>query len=197
MEALKNLPPTTWGLVAVAIVLGWTLAWLFTAYRKRSARKLLLHTVTSAGSEYLADVLVPDGMQGFFHLDFVLLTPAAIVVVDLRDIAGNIFAGDQMNEWTVIDGSQRYTFVNPQNALYDRIAAVKTVVGDVPVEGRIAFTRNGKFPKGLPKWTVMVDALKTEFPSSTQTSVAAAYRVQWQRLRDAVTPSSMNQSRAL
>ena len=39
---------------------------------------------------------------------------------------------------------------------------MKAVGGDVPVEGRIVFTRRGKFPKGLPKWTLMVDALRAE-----------------------------------
>ena len=77
---------------------------------------------------------------------------------------GNIFGGDQMAEWTVMDGPRRFTFTNPQSALYDRIAAVKAVAGEVPVEGRIVFTRRGKFPKGLPKWTLMVDSLRAEFP---------------------------------
>ena len=88
-----------------------------------------------------------------------------VVVIDLRDVQGNIFGGDQMAEWTVMDGPRRFTFTNPQSALYDRIAAVKAVAGDVPVEGRIVFTRRGKFPKGLPKWTLMVDALRAEFPA--------------------------------
>ena len=83
-----------------------------------------------------------------------------VVVIDLRDVKGNIFGGDQMAEWTVMDGAQRFTFTNPQSALYDRIAAVKAIAGDVPVEGRIVFTRRGKFPKGLPKWTLMLDALR-------------------------------------
>ena len=87
-------------------------------------------------------------------------------MIDLRDVQGNIFGGDQMAEWTVMDGPQRFTFTNPQSALYDRIAAVKAVAGDVPVEGRIVFTRRGKFPKGLPKWTLMVDSLRAEFPTA-------------------------------
>jgi hypothetical protein len=28
------------------------------------------------------------------------------------------------------------------------------------------FTRRGKFPKGLPKWTLVLDALRSEFPYS-------------------------------
>ncbi len=197
MDALQNLPPTAWALVAAAIVLGWILAWAFGAYRKHSARKALIGTVTAAGSDHLADVLVPDGMGGFFHLDFVLLTPRAILVIDLRDVSGNIFGGDQMTEWTVMDGPQRFTFMNPQGALYDRIAAVRAIAGEVPVEGRIVFTRRGKFPKGLPKWTLMVDSLKSEFPTVERAELTGPYREQWQRLRDSVSPSAMNQVKPL
>lgn len=197
MNLFNELPPTTWALVAAAIVVGWLMAWAWGAYRQHTARKTLLATVTGVGTEYLADVLVPDGMGGFFHLDFVLLTPQGILVIDLRDLSGNIFGGDQMTEWTVMDGPQRYTFVNPQGALYDRIAAVKGVAGEIPVEGRIVFTRRGKFPKGLPKWTLMVDSLRTEFPSVDRAELTSRYQEGWQRLREAVSPSSMNQARAI
>jgi len=49
-----------------------------------------------------------------------------------------------------MDGPRRFTFTNPQSALYDRIAAVRGVAGEVPVEGRIVFTRRGKFPRDCP-----------------------------------------------
>ncbi len=138
-------------------------------------------------ADHLADMLVPDGMGGGFHVDFLLLTMRGVVVIDLRDVQGNIFGGDQMAEWTVMDGPRRFTFTNPQSALYDRIAAVKAVAGDVPVEGRIVFTRRGKFPKGLPKWTLMLDALKAEFAVAefeSPAESAARYREGWQRLKD-------------
>ncbi|MBV8146606.1 MAG: NERD domain-containing protein, partial [Gammaproteobacteria bacterium] len=126
--------------------------------------------------------------------DYLLLTLRGVVVIDLRDVKGNIFGGDQMVEWTVMDGARRFTFTNPQSALYDRIAAVKAVAGDVPVEGRIVFTRRGRFPKGLPKWTLMIDALRAEFPAADFESPAetiARFRESWQRLREAVKPSHM------
>lgn len=197
MELLNNLPPTTWALVAAAIVVGWLLAWAWGAYRQHSARKALIAAVTAAGSDHLADVLVPDGMGGSFHLDFVLLTPQGIVVIDLRDIGGNIFGGDQMTEWTVMDGQQRFTFTNPQSALFDRVAAVKAVAGEVPVEGRVVFTRRGKFPKGLPKYTLMVDSLKMEFPTVERAGLGSRYQEEWRRLKEAVSPSAMNQVRPL
>ena len=124
MDLLTELPPLTWALVAGAGVLGWALSWLWRWYRQRRARRALVAAVAAVGSDHLVDVLVPDGMGSSFHLDFVLRTPRGAVVLDLRDVRGNVFGGDQMNEWTVMDGPQRYTFVNPQSSLYDRIAAV-------------------------------------------------------------------------
>jgi len=194
LEELKNLPPTAWVLVAGAALLGFGLSWLWRWYRQYRTRKALRTAVTAAGSEHLVDMLVPDGMGGGFHVDFLLLTARGILVIDLRDVHGIIFGGDQMAEWTVMDGPRRFTFTNPQSALYDRIAAVKAVAGDVPVEGRIVFTGRGKFPKGLPKWTLMVDSLRAEFPPVDHDSLAGAltrFNEAWQRLKGAVKPSYM------
>ena len=94
-------------------------------------------------------------------------------------------------------GARRTTFMNPQSGLYDRIAAVKAVAGDVPVEGRIVFTRNGKFPKGLPKWTLMIDSLRSEFPPVERmvSSTVERFDDAWKQLKGAVAPSAMNQQR--
>ncbi len=194
MEELKNLSPTAWMLIAGAAILGFAGSWLWRWYRQYSARKALRAAVTAAGSDHLVDMLVPDGMGAGFHVDFLLLTARGILVVDLRDVQGNIFGGDQMAEWTVMDGPRRFTFTNPQSSLYDRIAAVKAVAGEVPVEGRIVFTRRGRFPKGLPKWTLMVDSLPAEFPSGEHDGYAGTvtrFAEAWQKLKSAVKPSYM------
>src|SRR5689334_25247801 len=104
--------------------------------KRREARRVA--KVTAGSADYLRNVLVPDGNGGDFHLDFLLLTSRGVVVIDMRDIPGNVFGGDQMTDWTVMDGPRRATFVNPQSGLYDRIASVKAVVQDAetPVEGR-------------------------------------------------------------
>ena len=179
-------------LIATAAAVGFGISWLWRWYRHYAARKALRAAVTAAGSDHLVDMLVPDGMGGGYHVDFLLLTTRGILVVDLRDVQGNIFGGDQMADWTVMDGPRRFTFTNPQSSLYDRIAAVKALAGEVPVEGRIVFTRKGKFPKGLPKWTLMVDSLRAEFPSVEFDSGAATrYGEPWQRLKGGVKPSYM------
>jgi Nuclease-related domain len=198
VDEIEKLTPAAWALIALAAALGFGLSWLWRWYRQYRARKLLHLAVTSTGSDHVVDVLVPDGMGGGFHVDFLLLTARGVLVVDLRDVQGNIFGGDQMAEWTVMDGPRRFTFTNPQSALYDRIAAVKAIAGEIPVEGRVIFTRRGKFPKGLPKWTLMIDALRAEFPAMEQEPepAAAAFREGWEKIRGAVKPSTMAHMRA-
>jgi hypothetical protein len=194
LERLEDLPPEAWLMLVGAIAFGMLLGWVWRWYRQLRARRAIVQAITSVGTDYVNDVLVPDGMGGSYHVDFLLLTPRGIVVVDLRDVRGNIFAGDQMNEWTVMDGPQRTTFVNPQSALYDRIAAVKALADDAPVEGRIVFTRRAKFPKGLPKWTLTIDSLRTEFPAVERAALASGgsrFESMWQNVKSSVTPSSL------
>jgi hypothetical protein len=117
-----------------------------------------------------------------------------VVVIDMRDIIGNVFGGDQMTAWTLMSGPSRTTFVNPQAGLYDRIASVKAVIQDqqTPVEGRIVFTRSAKFPKGLPRFTVMLESVAAEFPKlgAAELDIAVAkYRLAWARIKAAAKPS--------
>jgi hypothetical protein len=178
-------------LSAVLIAL---LVWVWRWDRRRRQRIARMLAVTGCGFDHVRDVLVPDGQGGSLHVDFLLLTVRGVVVIDLRDVAGNIFGGDQMNAWTVMNRSQRYTFVNPQTGLYDRIAAVRALVHELPVEGRIVFTARGRFPKGLPRHTLSLESLSAEFPVSDREAVSellARWTPLWESLKAAVTPSKL------
>jgi len=163
------------------------------AYRRRSRRKALLSRLDRIAYEAAHQVLVPDGMGGFIHVDHLLLTPRGLLVLDTRRVPGLIFGGDQMSDWTVMGRGRRYTFDNPQPALYDRIAAVKALVGDVPVEGRVLFSNLGKFTKGMPKYVLMLDGIEVEFPAVDRGLKGSAARESsddvWSRLVAQLKPS--------
>ena len=167
--------------------------WGLRAYQRRARRKSLLARLERVASAAAHQVLVPDGMGGFIHIDHLLLTPRGILLLDTRRVAGLIFGGDQMSDWTVMGRGHRYTFDNPQPALYDRIAAVKAIVGEVPVEGRLLFSNVGKFTKGMPKWVVMLDAIEVEFPVVDRGNQVFApseqYQDAWNRLLAQLRPS--------
>jgi len=186
-------------LAAVAVVMMAALFYyVIRAWRMRAQLKRLDQSIIAVGSQYVRNVLVPDGMGASMHVDYLLLTSRGVLVIDLRDVRGNIFGGDQMTDWTVMNGASRSTFQNPQHALYDRVAAVRQLSSDMPVEGRILFTRRGRFPKGLPRWTLMVDSLRQEFPladSEASQNWMARYREAWDALCAAVSPSTLRRRR--
>ncbi len=91
----------------------------------------------------LQNVLVPDGMGGQIQVEHVLLTAHGLVVIDVKAFEGTIFASDRMAEWTVIGAQGRFTFPNPLGTLYDRVAALRQLVRDVPVVG-IRAVRRGR-----------------------------------------------------
>jgi hypothetical protein len=188
-----GIEPQWLGLGAAGLLLAALAFFGLRAYRRRARRKSLLARLERVASAAAHQVLVPDGMGGFIHVDHLLLTPRGILVLDTRRVAGLIFGGDQMSEWTVMGRGHRYTFDNPQPALYDRIAAVKAVVGDVPVEGRLLFSNVGKFTKGIPKWVVMLNGIEVEFPLVDRGNRAFAasgqYEEAWNRLVAQLRPS--------
>jgi hypothetical protein len=183
-----------WIVLGVAILVVGALVFVgVRAYQRRSRRKALLERLKRVAFETVHQVLVPDGMGGFIHIDHLLLTPRGVLVLDTRRVAGLIFGGDQMSDWTVMGRGHRYTFDNPQPSLYDRIAAVKALMGDVTVEGRLLFSNAGKFTKGIPKWVTMLDSIEVEFPVVDQSSRASPAYAQaaeaWAQLLPQLRPS--------
>ena len=189
-----GIDPQWIGIAALLVLLLAAAFWGWRAHQRRARRKALLARLERIGFEAAHQVLVPDGMGGFIHIDHLLLTPRGVLVLDTRRVAGVIFGGDQMSDWTVIGGrGRRYTFDNPQPALYDRIAAVKALVGELPVEGRLLFSNVGKFTKGIPKWVLMLDGIEVEFPVVDRTMKSspafAHFGDEWSRLVEHLRPS--------
>jgi hypothetical protein len=188
-----GIEPQWIGLAAAILLLAALGFFGLRAYQRRARRRSLLARLGRIASAAAHQVLVPDGMGGFIHIDHILLTPRGIVILDTRRVPGLIFGGDQMSDWTVMGRGHRYTFDNPQPALYDRIAAVKAMVGEVPVEGRLLFSNVGKFTKGIPKWVVMLDGMEVEFPvvdhSSQSLPGTEQYDEVWGRFVAQLRPS--------
>ena len=187
-----EIEPQWIGLGVAVVAIGWAGIWAYRAYQRRVRRKTLLERLERVAYASAHQVQVPDGMGGYIHIDHLLLTPRGVLVLDTRRVAGLIFGGDQMTDWTVI-GRQRFTFDNPQPALYDRVAAVKAVVGEVPVEGRLLFSNVGKFTKGIPKYVMMLDGIEVEFPPvdrhAQSSPTFAKFAEGWGRLTSQLRPS--------
>ena len=184
------------GGVIVAVALGSYLGYRY--WRRWRAERALLEPFEAVSFDMLRDVLLPDGSGGQVHIDLLLLTAKGLLVVDLRHASGMIFGSESMDDWAVMDGNQRQSIKNPTGPLLDRIASVKLLAGDLPVDGRVVFTRLATFPKGRPPRVGELASLTREWPAADraqQPSPVAGWSEAWASIRAASTPSPIARRR--
>lgn len=130
----------------------------------------------------LQDVHLPDGMGGHIHIDVLLLTNRGFVVLDVKDVPGTLFGSEKMAEWVVMTGRSRHTFRNPLPGLHDRLAVVRTHVRDIHTEGFLVFTERGRFAKGQPRETLMLQELAQKFGAAGD-EYPQAFDATWRELK--------------
>ena len=189
---LLGLPLWLWVLLCLAVLAA---AVIFARGRLRQsrARRAIDNVVSSVAYDELRNVLVPTGTGEQIHVNYLLLTQRGLLVIDLFDVQGLVFAGDKMLQWSVFGPKRHFTFSNPLPMLEERVTAVRLLAGDTPVEGRAVFSMRGEFPKGRPDTVLRLDTLQDEFPAvdRTQGGVAAALAPVWERIRTAAQPNPL------
>ena len=171
--------------VVLAALLGW---WLW----RRNRGPEIARALEAVAIDRLQNVLVPDGMGGHIQVEHLLLTGQGLVVIDAKSFVGTIFASERMAEWTVIGKQGRFTFPNPLGTLYDRVAALRQLVRDVPVAGHVLFAGGADFTKGRPR-DVLSAAELTELyhrPDAADLErLLVAFEPHWDRVKAAIEPA--------
>ena len=193
MTELLGLPLWLW-VLAGAGLLGAAGYYARELIRARRARRAIDNVISSVAFDELRNVLVPTGTGEQIHVNYLLMTQRGLLVIDLFDVAGVIFAAEKMEQWSVFGPKRHFTFSNPLPMLYDRVAAVRHIAGDVPVEGRIVFSMRGEFPKGRPEQVLRLDSLQEEFPAVERGAggAAAAFAAVWERVAKAAQPNPLS-----
>jgi nuclease-like protein len=177
--------------VAVAVLL---LVWFF--YRRHHGGNKLKRVLAEISHDRIDQLVIPNGDDGEIQIDHLVLTSQGLLIVDIKDAVGTVFGSDKMQEWTVISDERRYTFPNPQEALYDRIAAVRHIVRQVPVAGRILFLDGAEFTKGIPSLVSDLDQLLEEFGEPDKSAAKfkiEAFKPHWDLIRKAALGTQVDQ----
>ena len=179
-----GIAPWMLGLLAVLSLL---IIWLI--YRLvRGRRGPLQRLLDDIAFERIEALVIPNADEGEIQVDHLLLTSQGLLILEIKDVKGIVFGSDKMQDWTVISDERRYTFSNPQPALYDRIAAVRQVVRQVPVAGRILFLDGAEFTKGVPGLVCTLDELSMEFGEPDKKAAKfkiEAFRPHWDLIKKA------------
>jgi hypothetical protein len=173
-----------WSLLGALVLL--LVLWLI--YRRRRDGDRLKRVLAEISYDRIDGLVIPNADDGEIQIDHLLLTSQGLLIVDIKDVEGTVFGSDKMQEWTVISDERRYTFPNPQGALYDRVAAVGYIVRQVPVAGRILFLDGAQFSKGTPDYVSDLDTLLEEFGEPDKAAAKfkiEAFKPHWDLLRKA------------
>ncbi len=175
----ENFSDSYWlALILVALLLTWFLVRRF--WRKD---KSLSRALDAIAYERIEGMLIPNSEGGEIQIDHLALTSKGLLIVDVKDVQGTVFGSDKMEQWTCIAEDHRFTFANPQTALYDRIAALYELVSDIPIAGRIVFLEGAEFTKGVPSMVSTVDQLIEEFgepDKAASQGKVEAFMPQWE-----------------
>ena len=156
--SLSALSSRTWILIGGVLLAVLVAAVLWFRHRASMPRRIR-RALKRISHDLLEDFYLPDGMGGHIHFDVLLLTNRGLVVLDIKDVPGTLFGADKMAEWVVMTRNSRHTFRNPLPGLHDRLAVLRSLVRDVRSEAWLVFTENGRFTKGTPPETVMLQEL--------------------------------------
>ena len=181
MADVLNSVNASWLLPAFLLLL---VAWL--VYRRRAGGDHLQRVIREIAYARVEGLIVPDSDDGEIQIDYLLLTPQGLLILHVKDVQGVVFGGDKMQDWTVISKDRRFTFSNPQPALYDRIAAVRQIVRQVPVEGRVMFLDGAEFTKGVPSMVCTLNELLEEFSEKDKAAAqrkVEAFKPHWELLQ--------------
>jgi hypothetical protein len=181
MADILNSVNASWLLPALLLLL---VVWL--VYRRRAGGDHLQRVIKEIAYARIEGLVVPDSDDGEIQIDYLLLTPQGLLILHIKDVQGVVFGSDKMQDWTVISKDRRFTFSNPQPGLYDRIAAVRQIVRQVPVEGRVLFLDGAEFTKGVPSMVCTLDELLEQFGEKDKAAAqrkVEAFKPHWELLQ--------------
>ena len=183
---MTNFEGAPWLLPLVAV---GALLVLWLIYRRFFARGNSLENALAAiGFDHINALIIPNADEGEIQIDKLILTSQGLLILEIKDAQGVVFGSDKMQDWTVIAEDRRYTFPNPQPSLYDRIAAVRQIVRQVPVSGRILFLDGAEFTKGVPDLVCNLEELVAEFGEPDKAAAkfkVEAFKPHWELIRKA------------
>jgi len=192
VNSFLGLPLWLWVIAAagaIAAAVYFVRDWL----RQVRARRAIDNVISSVAYDELRNVLLPTGTGDQIHVHYLLLTQHGLLVIDLFDVQGVIFAGEKMAQWSVFGPKRHHTFTNPLPMLEDRVMALRQLAGETPVHGRIVFSMRGEFPKGRPESVIRLDELQDGFPVVERSpgGAAAAFAPVWDRIKQVAQPNPL------
>lgn len=157
--------------------------------RKRSVSDPLTNLINKISIESLSNIILFDDMDGEIHIEYLLLTIRGLVILDVKASTGAVFGGNQLDEWAILTGQKRISIQNPQGPLYNRMAALRLLVRDIPILGHVLFIRGADFSSDRPDTVILPEELLNLYKKPDRLElerVMEAFSPYWQTICSSV-----------
>lgn len=187
MEELNTVVRQDWLVTAIAVIIAVAVTMvvpvILRRYRRDAEQRRVAKIIKALNIPALKNVAFPDGMESYVFVDYVLLTPAGIVVLDVQDYNGFIFGGPNIDQWTQMVRQRGYKFENPLHQNAWRLQIIRSFVKDAPLIGKVVFSSVSQFPKGIPEGVLHVSTLSEDLAQLVDNKeVPDIVRKAWEKL---------------
>lgn len=129
------------------------------------------------------EVIFPNGVGGYFFIDYLILLPRRIVVLNLPRVEGYVFGGESIELWTQVENNRSTKFKNP---LEDVNLCAKQVADLLKFDGMTAgvlFDSRSEFPKGVPEGVLQMANFRESLAAwAGEKPAAEATNKAWEKL---------------
>lgn len=155
---------------------------LYRNLRKYYSKDNYARLINKISKYSLRNVVIPDAVEGASLIDWVMLTPQGILVLNIKTYRGMIFASENIRQWTQVIARRSFTFDNPLQQLEIDVVTIKTLAPGVSVKGYVVFDYDSHFPKGRPKNITTIGEIKQNLKLFKQGEVSEELLEQWNKL---------------
>jgi hypothetical protein len=178
----ENMPILVGMLVAAIAIVITVILFVRYLYKTGDSRKIK-RAIKKYCDAFARDVIFPDGMGGYFFIDYLILLPGKILALNLPRVEGYVFGGENIELWTQVEKNKSTKFKNP---IEEVNLFVKHAADQLKFDGimaRVLFDSRSEFPKGVPEGVLQMVNFKESMAAwAGEKPVAETTKKAWDNL---------------
>ena len=143
--------PVLLGMLAAAVAILIAVFLLVRHLHKTTDGRKTERIVKKYSEAYEREVIFPDGIGGYFFIDYLILLQGKIVALNIAQVKGYVFGGENIEAWTLIENNKSTKFKNPLEDVKLFVNHAKDQLKFDGIMARVLFDSKCEFPKGVPE----------------------------------------------
>jgi len=178
----ENMPMLLGMLAAALSIVIAVILLVRNLYKTADSRKIS-GIIKKYSEAYEREVIFPDGIGGYFFIDYLILLPGRILALNIAKMEGYVFGGENIEIWTQVENNKSTKFKNP---FEDVKLFVNHAADQLKFDGimaRVLFDSKSEFPKGVPEGVLQLTNFEENMAAwAGETHVSEATNKAWETL---------------